>query len=320
VTTALTTTAERDTSRDGNLLITALYTAGAWSWAGLPGAELFDHKESRRVFNATNAVLRLGWLFGRPASLRHGLVQRHTMIDRALDDALAGGVRHVLELAAGLSRRGAHYGGQDGVRYTEVDLPPVVAKKRALLAASAAGRAVLARDRHRLVEGDLATLDLATLDAAPAGAPLAVVSEGLLMYLDGDAQRALFRRVRGLLDDGGVYLFDLVPVPEKPPRFWLGRAIGWFMRRATRGSTFVRDERTRADVVADLVAAGFEVAVLEPAAAPGRWRVPHLERATEQLVFCAWVPSGGRTLVATDVAAASRPTPPGRRALPRSPS
>jgi O-methyltransferase involved in polyketide biosynthesis len=177
---------------------------------------------------------------------------------------------------------------------------------------------VLARANHHIVEGDLATVDLATVGPAPVGAPLAVVSEGLLMYLDGDAQRALFARVRRLLDAGGVYLFDLFPVPEKPPRFWLGRAIGWMMGRATRGSTFVRDERSRADVVADLVAAGFEVAVLEPAAAPARWAVPHLERPTQQLVFCAWVPSGDRTFVSPDVIAASRPTPPSKQL--RSPS
>jgi len=290
--------------KKADLSVTALYTAGTWAWAGVPGAELLDHEDSRRVFGVVNGALALGALFRRrPVSLKHSLVQRHAMIDRLVDDAAPA---HVLELAAGLSPRGVHRSADPAVTYTEVDLPPVLARKRSLLGRSSAGAAALARPNLRLVDGDLASVDLAAVSPAPAGAPLTVVAEGLLVYLDAEAQRALFRRVRALLDGGGLFVFDLVPAPERARPGLAGRALGWLMRRFTRGGDFVRDQRGRRDLVADLAAAGFTVAAIEPAAAPARWQVPHLDRRTEQLVFAAWVPSGKRTFVADDVAAASR--------------
>jgi len=292
----------------GDLSVTALYTAGTWAWAELPGAELFDHRDTRTAFAVTNAALGLGRPFrGRPSSLRHTLVQRHVMIDRLLADA--AGIQHVLELAAGLSRRGAHVSADPAIRYTEVDLPPVLARKRALLERTPAGQAVLARRNLRLVAGDLAQIDLAGVAAAPPGQPLMVIAEGLLMYLDRDLQRDLFRRVRALLGAGGVFGFDLVPMGEQPPPGVSGRTLGWLMRRATGGADFVRDTRTRSDVAEDLERAGFTVSLLEPAAAPARWQVPHLDQPTQQLVFAAQVPSGDRTFLAADVIAASRPAP-----------
>ena len=287
-----------------DLSVTALYTAGTWAWAGLPGAELFAHDGTRNVFAVTNAALGLGNIVRRrPSSLRHTLVQRHVMIDRLVEDAATA---HVLELAAGLSRRGAHVSADPAIAYTEVDLAHVIARKRALLEASPAGRAVLARPNLRLVEGDLASLDLASLGAAPATAPLTVVAEGLLMYLDAAAQQGLFRRVRAALPAGGLFVFDLVPMGEQPPPGTSGQILRWLMRRTTGGADFVRDARTRREVAADLRAAGFEVAMLEPAAAPSRWGVPHLDQTTQQLVFAAWAPSGDRTFVKDDVVAASR--------------
>jgi O-methyltransferase involved in polyketide biosynthesis len=287
---------ERDAKQD--LSVTALYTAGTWAWAGLPGAELFAHDGTRNVFAVTNAALGLRNALRRsPSSLRHTLVQRHVMIDRLVEDAATA---HVLELAAGLSRRGAHVSADPAITYTEVDLPHVIARKRALLEGSPAGRAVLARRNLRLVEGDLAAIDLAALGAAPADAPLTIVAEGLLMYLDADAQRGLFRRVRAALPAGGLFVFDLVPMGEQPAPGASGKLLGWLMRRSTGGADFVRDARTRVEVAADLRAAGFEVAMIEPATAPARWGVPHLDQPTQQLVFAAWVPSGDRTFVRAD--------------------
>ena len=79
--------------------------------------------------------------------------------------------------------------------------------------------------------------------------------------------------------------------------------------RSTGGTDFVRDQRTRRDVAADLRAAGFEVSQLEPRATPERWRVPHRELDTLQLTFVAQVRAGERSFVAADVLAADRPEP-----------
>ena len=91
--------------------------------------------------SATNLALGVARLFRRDLpSLRHGLVQRHVMIDRLVAEARCP---QVLELAAGLSRRGAAMSDDPQLRYVEVDLPAVIAHKRKLLARTA--RVVLGR-------------------------------------------------------------------------------------------------------------------------------------------------------------------------------
>jgi O-methyltransferase involved in polyketide biosynthesis len=267
--------------RRGDLSPTALYTAGVWAWARLPGAELFADRDVQRVFGATNAVLAVARLFApRAPSLRHGLVQRHVMIDRLLERERPA---IVLELAAGLSARGLRASADPGVRYVEVDRAEVVARKQALLE-----RAALARANLRLHAGDVADAPLAEL-VPPPPAPLLVIAEGLLMYLDEGAAGRLFARVRALLAGRrGALVFDLVPPAERPRPGLVGRALRWLLARATRGGAFARDGRTRADVIAALRAAGFgEVEALEPASAPAAWNVPHLDRRTQQVVFVA---------------------------------
>jgi len=276
-------------SRD--LSITALYTSGCWTWAGFAGADLLDHVDSRRVFGATNLVVGpVTRLRGLP-SLPHSLVQRHTIIDRVVAETRPAAV---LELAAGFSARGLRMSADPALLYVEVDRPAVMARKRGLLERSEAGRLALARPNWRLLEADLAEADLATL--APAGAPLVVVAEGLLMYLDAAAQGRLWQRVRALFADRpGVFVFDLVPGDELPLPGMTGRALEWMMKRFTGGATFTRDLRDRHTLAAELAACGFEVQMLEPKDAPAAWQVPYLDRRTQQLIFTA---------------RPSRPTPP----------
>lgn len=272
--------------RRNDLSPTALYTAGVWAWAGMPGAELFAGRDVQRVFGVTNAVLAVARLFAcRPPSLRHSLVQRHVMIDRILEES---GTTHVLELAAGLSARGVRASAAPDVTYVELDRPEVVARKRARLEGSDAGRAALARPNLRLCSGDLLDAPLADL-VPPPPAPLVVIAEGLLTYLDAAATARLFGRLRGLLDGRrGALVFDFVPPAERPRPGVVGRTLRWLLMRVTRGAANVRDGRTRADVIASLRAAGFATALaIEPAAAPAAWKVPHLDQRTQQLVFIA---------------------------------
>ena len=273
----------------GDLSVTALYTAETWAWGGLSGAELLSSEDSKRVFGATNAALGVAGLFGKGPSLRHGLVQRHTMIDHLLRGARE---RRVIELAAGLSRRGVAFSADPAVHYTEVDLPAVLEKKRALLARSEAGRAALARPNLILVTGDLSDLPLD--DLAPPNEPLFIIAEGLLMYLEPEAQQRLWSRVHALLvrAGGGTFVFDLVPTGEKPPPGAVGRTLEGLMKRFTGGRSFEQTARTRADILRELTALGFEDALArEPSMVAEAWKLPFPDVTTQQLVFSAKVPA-----------------------------
>jgi O-methyltransferase involved in polyketide biosynthesis len=273
----------------GDLSVTALYTSATWSWGGLPDAELLEHPDARRVFRAVNGALTVArpFLGASDAPLPVALLHRHTFIDALLHSTRPA---RVLELAAGLSRRGVTLSGKWDVDYVEVDQAPVIATKRALLGRSAEGRAALARTNLRMVGADVLATSLDVL-APRDGRALTVVAEGLMMYLDADAQRALAKAVAArLADGGGVFVFDLVPPREQPPPTAVGRGLGWLMKRFTGGRGFAPDERTREDVRADLHACGFaQVDATEPRCVAHAWGLPHPDAPTRQLVFVAGV-------------------------------
>jgi O-methyltransferase involved in polyketide biosynthesis len=268
----------------GDLSVTALYTSATWAWGGLAGAELLDSADGRRVFAVTNAALGMARLF-RPEmrSLRHSLLHRHAMIDHLLH---ASGARQVIELAAGLSRRGVAFSSDPAVQYTEVDLAPVMARKRALLERTPEGRAALARPNLHLVAADVRE---APLDDRVRPGELFVIAEGLCMYLDPAGQRDLWRKVRGLLAraPGGTFVFDLVPKCEEPEPGVAGRTLEWLMKRFTGGRSFERDARTRGDIAGELGAMGFGVETVEPPAVAEAWGLPFPEVPSRQLLFVA---------------------------------
>jgi O-methyltransferase involved in polyketide biosynthesis len=272
----------------GDLSVTALYTSATWSWGRLANAELFDHVDARRVFRVVNAVLGISRPFiGLRSPLPLTLLHRHTLIDALLR---ASDTRHVLELAAGLSRRGVTFSADPAIDYIEIDRPNVVAIKRSLLERSESGRAALARANFHIETGDVMT---ASLDAIcpPNGEPLFVIAEGLFVYLEAEHQRNLVRAIaERLADAGGTFAFDLVPPSELPAPGAVGRALDWTMKRWTGGRGFVRDDRTRAEVKADLLACGFDrVDIIEPQDVARAWGLPHPDVVTQQLVFVAQV-------------------------------
>jgi O-methyltransferase involved in polyketide biosynthesis len=252
-----------------DLSITALYTSQVWAWAQLPCADLLATPDGARVFAVTNAALAVA----RKPPLHYALLHRHAMIDHLVR---ASGLRRVVELAAGLSRRGAAMSAE--LAYTEVDLPAMIDRKRELLGRSDAGRAALAR--LQLVAGDATELALEPLVAA---APTLVIAEGLCMYLPGEARRELFARVAALAAVTGElrFVFDLVPQADEPPPGFAGRALEAAMKRFTGGKSFERDARTREQVVAELRDAGFATAeVIAAVDVAAVWQLPHAERAT----------------------------------------
>ena len=273
-------------AKNGDISITALYTSYTWHWAEFDSAQLFASKQSRDVFNATNAALGLGRLF-RPKTplLRHSLAQRHAIIDHLL---AASSAPQVLELAAGLSQRGAAVSRDAAIDYVEVDLPAMIARKRGLLERTLEGERVLARKNLTLVEGDLESVDLAPL--IDPTRPVFVIAEGIMMYLQRDQQQALWKRIAELVGrvEGSALVFDLVPFCEQPRAGVRGKAFELILKRFTKGQGFAFDGRTRADLLGELADCGFaEVDLFEPSTVAGDWKLPFAGARTQTLVWRA---------------------------------
>jgi O-methyltransferase involved in polyketide biosynthesis len=152
-------------------------------------------------------------MLGGP-TLNGPLLARHRIIDSILDDLIRGGITQVVEVACGMSPRGWRFTERFGDRltpYVEADLPGMARRKREALA-----RMGSLTDRHRVTdldvlrEGGPGSLEalVETLDPAEG---LAIVTEGLLVYLDDDTVDALWTRFATVLGrfDRGVYLSDL---------------------------------------------------------------------------------------------------------------
>jgi O-methyltransferase involved in polyketide biosynthesis len=146
-------------------------------------------------------------------TLEGPLLARHRVIDSILDDLIREGVSQVIEIACGMSPRGWRFSERFGEQliYVEADLPGMAQRKRDALA-----RMGSLTDRHRvadldvLQEGGPGSLeDLAeTLDPAKG---LAIITEGLLTYLEDDTVDALWARFAAVLGrfDKGAYMSDL---------------------------------------------------------------------------------------------------------------
>jgi O-methyltransferase involved in polyketide biosynthesis len=141
------------------------------------------------------------------------LLARHRIIDSILDDLISGGVSQVIEVACGMSPRGWRFTERfgEGLTYIEADLPAMAQRKR-----DALERMDSLTERHPVVDLDALQEDgpgslealVETLDPAKG---LAIITEGLLTYLEDDTVDALWARLATLLGrfDKGVYLSDL---------------------------------------------------------------------------------------------------------------
>ncbi len=254
-----------------DLTVTALYTSQVWAWGHLSRADLLATPDGKRVFDVTNAALSFARVVHRDLpDLRYALLHRHVMIDHLLDEATD---RRVVELAAGLSRRGAAYCRERD--YTELELPAVIAKKRELLARTPGGQEIL--QHLRLVAGDVTV-------AAIEG-PAFVIAEGLLVYLDGDARRALFAKARAAAT---TFVFDLVPTSEEPQPGATGRALRAAMKMFTGGKSFECDAKDRAQIASELRDAGFETVTAYAARDVAEaWQLPFPQQRTNTLVWRA---------------------------------
>lgn len=229
------------TESEGSAAIspTAHYTGETWVRNGLSHPRLGTW-QGRMLHHGSALPFAVSRALGGP-TLDGPLLARHRIIDSILDDRIRGGASQVVEIACGMSPRGWRFSERYGERltYIEADLPGMARRKRDALA-----RMGSLTDRHRVVEmdalqeggpGSLEAL-VETLDPA---AGLAIVTEGLLVYLDDDTVDALWARIATALGrfDQGVYLSDLRL--EGGKRSLPERTFGVILGVAVRGRVHV---------------------------------------------------------------------------------
>jgi methyltransferase (TIGR00027 family) len=151
---------------------------------------LFHDPHARRLAGERGQAIVDALPFGR--SMGWSIVVRTAVMDELILRCVERGARTVLNLGAGLDTRAFRLALSPTLRWLDVDLPDVVAHRRAHL-----GTAVAAC-RHVHVEADLRRADerrRVFADAALHG-PVAVVTEGLLIYLAPEQVAELATQLR----------------------------------------------------------------------------------------------------------------------------
>jgi methyltransferase (TIGR00027 family) len=240
---------------------TAHYTGYVWARNDLSHPALAT-REGWLLFNALRPPFVVSRALGLP-TLEGFLLARHRLIDHLLDSAIASGVSQVIEIACGLSARGWRFATRygDRIAYVEADLPDMAARKRrALEQAGSLGA------HHRVVDIDaLRDTGALSLDAVAHGLDTrrgtAVITEGLLSYLDPDAVRGLWARIARTLRSfaSGVYLSDVHLAAENEGPW--ADAFMWMLSRFVRGRVQLHFHDA-AEAIAALRDAGFAYAAL----------------------------------------------------------
>ena len=202
-----------ENTRDAKIAPTAHYTAYVWHRLGMPHADLFVTPTGRRLFwGLRGAGEWLAAAHPRLPSMPQYLELRHRGIERCLDREEPD---CIVEIGAGLSRRGVTWAVDRGVRYVELDLRHMIRAKEQILRDARRPRLREALDtgRLRLTVGDVLGEPFADELAEflrGAERPV-VVAEGLLGYFPMDERRAIARAVAEALGrgKGGLFVCDL---------------------------------------------------------------------------------------------------------------
>lgn len=221
------------TAGEGNGAVspTAHYTGETWVRNGLSDPQLRTWQG--QVFHGALALpFAVSRAVGGP-TLEGVLLARHRIIDSILEEQIEDGIGQVVEVACGMSPRGWRFSERYGDRltYIEADLPAMARRKREALE-----RMGSLGERHRVVEVDILRdggLD-ALADTLDPAAGLAIITEGLLTYLDGETVETVWARIARVLTrfDRGVYLADLrLDAPDRSvPERAFALLLGAFVR------------------------------------------------------------------------------------------
>jgi methyltransferase (TIGR00027 family) len=252
-----------------------------------------------RALGIAGALTRHGPLSAWATRYAGELVARRSAwFDRVLAGALDAGATQVVLLAAGYDSS-AYRLARPGVRFFEVDLPPVSAAKRGLVAAALPGLAPSALPTY--IGADLAAVPLGEA-LAPAGFDPAArtlwVAQGLFMYLAPEATSRLICQVRALSAPGSRLACDLVNAAWSPDHPVAAASL--FRGVAERGEPMlcaVRDA-TAATLAALGEAHGFALrsgavgrdvrgAVAAPRGAPPTLPTPRIPALLHDVIACA---------------------------------
>lgn len=237
---------------------TAHYTGYVWTRHGLSHPELATRR-GRLLFETWRPAGLLSSVLGGP-SMESYLMARHSTIDRLLTRAIEeDGLTQVIEVACGLSPRGWRFASRYGDRltYVETDLPDMAELKREALSKMGS-----LSERHRVEVLDALSDDGPESLASVAGRldpgePLAIITEGLLGYLERDRVLDMWRRFARTLAGfrAGRYLADTYFGEDMGrPHIQAFRAVlGAFVR----GRVHVHFE-DESEAKALLVASGFD--------------------------------------------------------------
>lgn len=240
---------------------TAHVTAYVWHRIGLPYAELFATREGARIYWAFRGAVEWTTRYLPYPSLAEFLEFRHRLIDAQLDQLAPD---RVIELGAGLSRRGITWVLDRGVPYVEIDLPHMSAAKRARLEQGPGRvRRALERGELQLRSTDILAPgfadELATL-LAGAERPV-VISEGMLPYFAPTDAELLLRNIVTGLRRGGVVGHYLTDVQRADRERKFGPAapiLRQAIRLVTRGNGANRPFRDLEHVDRFFALAGFD--------------------------------------------------------------
>ncbi len=246
--------------RDTKIGPTAHYTAYVWHRLGMPHAEHFATAKGRGLFWSFR--LAGEWIaLALPThpSMEQYLEMRHRALEKVLFDEQPD---CVVELGAGLSRRGLTWAADHGVRYVEVDLPHMVDAKRKTIQTRVPA-IVRSRAADLLSHVSMDVLSDGLIDelgSVLAGARRPVVlAEGLLGYFPMDERAQIVARIRQALTraGGGKFACDLRAAEGGAAVATAAKALRGAVWIATRGRGLRKDFESHAQVREFFRTAGF---------------------------------------------------------------
>ncbi len=252
-----------DLDRDARIAPTAHYTAHVWHRLGLPHAELFATGRGRRLFWTFRfAGEWIAFVLPGVPNMQQYLEMRHRAIDWALGEYAPD---CVVEIGAGLSRRGLTFVADHDAKYVEVDLPHMVeAKQRAIKARASRELRLIAAARLRQEAVDVLSAEFREFltKELQQGERRAVVAEGLLGYFAIDERTQIVKNVAGALADagGGIFLCDLRAAEGGASVAFAAKVLRAAIRIVTRGRGARRDFRDADAVRAFFAECGFSKA------------------------------------------------------------
>jgi O-methyltransferase involved in polyketide biosynthesis len=239
---------------------TAHVTAYAWYQLGMPYGNLFTTRAGATMFWAFRGATEAGIRWFKFPSLLDFLEFRHRMMEAQLELLEPD---RIVELGAGLSRRGITWVLDRGVRYTEIDLPHMTAAKRDMLERGP-GRVLRALRDGEL---ELRSTDIlapgfgAELTELLAGAKRPVViSEGMIDYFElADRELLLHNIASGLRGAGGGHYLTDIHRADRERNYGPGPAVmRAAIKLATKGQGPAEPFRNLEQVERTFALAGFD--------------------------------------------------------------